>query len=368
MVESDSLGAERMGDDAPDYDYWTRPDTSAATMAAAERAVAILLLPQASAASALTIYEDLCALNHITKGERRPRVAPRLVKSGEGRHRSLSGADILSQAGLGDVHRYDAVVIPALFDDGALSKAGAPPVADEEEAAWLRRQHAEGAVFAAMCTGGYALAEAGLLDGLSCTTHPLFAAAFAARYPKVKVDTRRSLVVSGPRREFVSGGQSIYSADVSLYVIARFFGTALALRFAGLYGKPVAGALDSGEEGEDTQADLTVLLAKRFILQHLAAPSLVSAAAEMAHLGERTFCRRFTRAVGLTPRAFILEARMSQAKDLLSGTRLPIEEVAARVGYADRSSFAKLFKDRTGETPAGYRRRYQAPVRLGGMA
>ncbi|MEO1152233.1 MAG: helix-turn-helix domain-containing protein, partial [Pseudomonadota bacterium] len=59
-------------------------------------------------------------------------------------------------------------------------------------------------------------------------------------------------------------------------------------------------------------------------------------------------------------RDFIVEMRMERARDLLMRSRLPIEEVAARVGYSDRATFSKAFQRRVGLSPSMYRRRLQA--------
>jgi len=108
------------------------------------------------------------------------------------------------------------------------------------------------------------------------------------------------------------------------------------------------------------RAERVVALAKRFFHDHLAEPGLVSAAADLANLSTRTFSRRFERATGLSPRRFVADKRMERARDLLARTRLTIEEVATRVGYADRSTFSKSFQQRTGISPAMYRRRFEA--------
>src|SRR5688500_1460938 len=55
-------------------------------------------------------------------------------------------------------------------------------------ARWLRRRQRGLRRIASVCTGAYALAEAGLLDGRRAATHWRHAAAFAARYPAVRVD------------------------------------------------------------------------------------------------------------------------------------------------------------------------------------
>ena len=56
--------------------------------------------------------------------------------------------------------------------------------------------------------------------------------------------------------------------------------------------------------------------------------------------------------------------RMERAMRLLAGSRMPIDDVAARVGYADRSSFARTFRDRAGLPPAEYRARFLGSNRL----
>lgn len=161
----------------------------------------------------------------------------------------------------------------------------------------------------------------------------------------------------------MTGGASVYSSDVSLFNITRFFGTAVAMTFAVLYGKSWSDALyepspDDVNRGDEN--DRIVALAKKFFRDHLAEPGLVAAAADLANLTERTLSRRFGRATGVSPRDFIVEIRMERARDLLARTRLPIDEVAARVGYSDRGTFSKTFKERAGLSPSSYRRRLQA--------
>lgn len=310
-----------------------------------------------------TLVEDLEAVNRMPD---RPDAPPRFRADVVGRTDlaplTLGGLRSPRNADLDD-QVYDAVIVPALFDDGLLLDPAAGPILQPLEAAWLQRQHAAGAVFSTMCTETFALAEAGLLDGQRGAVHWFYEAPFASRYPHVHVLSRCPLVVSGARREFVTGGASVYSSDVSLYTIMRFFGTAVALTFGVLYGKSWTDALympapEGPTLGDET--DRIVALAKTFFRDHLAECGLVSAAADLAHLSERTLSRRFRRATGVSPRDFIVELRMERARDLLARSRLPIEEVAARVGYSDRGTFSKAFKERTGLSPSFFRRRLQA--------
>ncbi len=379
MVETDILWGEPMFRLPRDYQLWRAGGPDAGSCAgpnggesAAEEGairVAILLLPQASLANIFAVFEDLVATGYLpVSAQAVNRFAVSLLAETPDPFRSLCGIEILPQGRLCTSARYDVVILPTLFDDGCLTRADYGPLLSGHQIAWLRRQHAGGAVFSTMCSGAYALAETGLLDGHGAAMHPAYAPYFARRFPQVSVKTNQTMVVSGANREFVTGGHTLYSADVSLYVIARFLGTRTAYAYSQVYKKDVKEPLldeDAPLTDDGPAEDLTIRLAQRFMVDHLGSPALVGAAAELAHLNERTFARRFERATGLTPRAFVLQQRLHRARELLTRSRMPIEDVAARVGYGDRASFAKTFKHHIGETPAAYRRRTQAPAQYG---
>lgn len=349
--------------------YRTWPSSTPDQDRAAEPVrVAILALPQASMANMAAVYEDLQAVNVLPPGPvSGRRFLPRIVAADGAQRRTISGLPLTPHASLDDVRTYDAVVVPTLFDDGCLSDPDYGPILSAAERDWLRRQHTAGAFMSTMCSGAYGIADAGLLDGHECAMHSLYAEAFQARYPRVNVLRKRTLVVSGERREIVTGGQSVYSADVSLFMIAHFHGAPLAIEFATLYGRTWSEALHEwslATAAEVEGGDQVVALAKQFFHMHLADAGLVGGAADLANLNVQTFSRRFRRATGLAPRAYVTGLRMERAMRLLAGSRMPIEDVAARVGYADRSSFAKAFRETAGLPPAEYRTRFQAAARL----
>lgn len=360
-----------MQDDARDYRTWTGTSAEGEGMAREPVRVAILALPQASMANMASVFEDLQAVNMLAPGPAAGlRFKPRIVAASREPRPSIGGLMLTPHAAL-DERDYDVVVLPTLYDDGCLTDPGYGPILSNTEHDWLRRQHAAGALLSTMCSGAYALAESGILDGQDSAMHPLYADQFQARFPRVRVQKKRTLVVSGERREIVTGGQSVYSADVSLYMIAQFHGAPLALEFAMLYGKTWSEAMHEetlATAGASSDGDQVVSLAKEFFHMHLADSGLVSAAADLANLNAQTFSRRFQRATGLSPREFVTGLRMERAMRLLAGSRIPIEDIAIRVGYADRSSFAKAFRDRAGIPPAEYRMRFQTAARLASNA
>jgi transcriptional regulator GlxA family with amidase domain len=81
-------------------------------------------------------------------------------------------------------------------------------------------------------------------------------------------------------------------------------------------------------------------------------------------LAERTFKRRFLAATGYSPVEYVQTLRVEEAKHLLETTRETTDLIAHRVGYEDPTFFRRLFKRRTGVTPARYRQRFQGIGKL----
>jgi transcriptional regulator GlxA family with amidase domain len=96
---------------------------------------------------------------------------------------------------------------------------------DDEVTGWVRRLSSSTEVVASVCTGAFVLAAAGLLDGLTATTHWEDAADLSARYPAVTVDPDRRWIDHGPVA--TSAGISA-GIDLALHLVERFEGEDLA--------------------------------------------------------------------------------------------------------------------------------------------
>jgi AraC family transcriptional regulator len=77
--------------------------------------------------------------------------------------------------------------------------------------------------------------------------------------------------------------------------------------------------------------------------------------AAVVHMSPFHFARAFKAATGQPPHRYLTQRRMERAKILLSVTRLPVAEVANRVGFSNQSHFSAQFRRATGTTPKGYR-------------
>jgi transcriptional regulator GlxA family with amidase domain len=98
-----------------------------------------------------------------------------------------------------------------------------------EKLEWVRKAAAGADVVMSVCTGAFILAQTGLLDGLSATTHHNFFDDFAAKYPRVKLERGRRFVDNG---KFICAGGLTSGIDAALHVVERYYGPAATQKVA----------------------------------------------------------------------------------------------------------------------------------------
>ncbi|WP_019633297.1 GlxA family transcriptional regulator [Actinomadura atramentaria] len=242
----------------------------------------------------------------------------------------------------GDPHRPRAVVDPAVVD-------------------WVRRTAPRAGRVASVCVGAHVLAAAGLLDGLTATTHWSTAAQLAAEHPAVTVDPDPIFVRSSGR---VWTGAGISAClDLSLALVADDHGEAAALA--------VARSLVMYLKRQGGQSQFSVPLAhagsarrdiddlRLWIAEHLAEELTAAEMAARMGLSERQFGRVFRRQTGTTPAAYVEQARVEAARRLLETTDLPLPRVAADSGLGSVETLHRAFRRRLGTGPGTYRRRFR---------
>jgi len=108
----------------------------------------------------------------------------------------------------------------------------------------------------------------------------------------------------------------------------------------------------------EAEKDTPVKQALALMAQHVAKPLSLSEIAKRVHLSPSRLSHLFTQREGASFRECLLKLRIERAKELLSGTPLPVAEVAARVGYEDPNFFSRIFSKKTGHAPRAYRRQF----------
>ena len=260
--------------------------------------------------------------------------------------RTHAGFSITAEHDLAPVEEADLVaVVP--YD-----RTREPPA---EVIAALQRAHARGAWVMSVCTGAFALAAAGLLDGRRCTTHWLHTEELAARYPAAKVDPGVLYVADD---NVLTGAGTAASVDAGLHVIRQEHGSAVATMIARRMVVPPhreggqAQFIETPVVGAHCETLQPVLTR---VLESLDHPHTVETMADMAHMAPRTFARRFRAETGATPHDWLTGQRLLLARRLLEDSDLGIDAIADRTGFGSAATLRHHFAHRLSTTPQAYR-------------
>jgi len=108
--------------------------------------------------------------------------------------------------------------------------------------------------------------------------------------------------------------------------------------------------------------DPIVQQAAQFIREHHAEDCSLLAVARVVGRSDRHVRQHFKDALGVSPRRYLLQYRIQKAQELIEYSDYPFKEIAAKVGFKTIHHFARAFHEACGETPGGWRRKYQAGI------
>jgi transcriptional regulator GlxA family with amidase domain len=250
---------------------------------------------------------------------------------------------------LADVRSADTVIVPGVVDH---SRVFSDEVLDALRHVRRRRRRV-----VSICTGAFVLAAAGLLNGLSVTTHWRNADELAQRYPLVSVDRNVLYVDNG---EILTSAGIASGIDLCLHIVRRDLGAAAANRLARLI--VAAPHRDGGQaqfiEAPVGNADGSLATTRAWALDHLDEPLAVRDLARHARVSERTVARRFVDETGLPPLRWLLGARIQRARELIETTDFGVDQVADRCGLGTAANLRLHFRRIVGTTPTAYRRTF----------
>ncbi len=248
----------------------------------------------------------------------------------------------------------DIIILPPVFV--ALEQL----LANHHIIDWLRLRHKAGAVIATVCSGAFFLAEAGLVDDLTATTHWKLAEQFQERYPNVELQPEMMLIDGG---QYICAGGVMAWQDLALHLVARFIDAEIASKCAKIMVMDGTRHVQTpyfmfDQHQADEHADVPIHTVQKWMQGNYAIHATLEELAQHAGMGVRTFLRRFKRATGQTPHNYLQQLRIEAARHLLEISTKNIEEITGLTGYTDSSSFRRLFKEKTGLTPKEYRARF----------
>ncbi len=326
-------------------------ERGASARSQAPQVIGFLLLDDFTLISLASAIEPLRMANQLSGRE----LYRWLTLSHDGRPVSASdGLRVTPDGGCAGLHALDMVIVCGGLD--IQRHLGAP------QAQWLQQQARLGRRLGAVCTGSWALARAGLLDGHACSVHWECLASLQEAFPRVEVTTR--LFSIDRERATASGGTA--PLDMMLNLIGRAHGRELATAISDMFIYERIRNEDDHQRiplrqqlgGPQPRLQESVALMEA----NLEEPIDLDDLARYVDISRRQLERLFQKHLHCSPSRYYLQLRLNRARQLLRQTTLSIIEVAAACGFVSTPHFSKCYREyfgmpprdeRAGASPAG---------------
>jgi transcriptional regulator GlxA family with amidase domain len=229
---------------------------------------------------------------------------------------------------------------------------------DEHVRGTLRHLAARQVPLGALCTGSYALASAGLLDGYRCAVHWENLAAMREEFPKVVF--AQAVFTIDRDRYTCSGGTA--PLDMALHLVRERHGSQLATQISEQF------ILERQRASTDRQRmpqpecigpgyqHLTE--AAEIMAANIEEPLALQEIAEAIHISLRQLERLFHRYYSMNPAQYYMNLRLRRARELLTHSSLPIMQITIACGFQSSSHFCKAYRNLFGHPPSEERRRF----------
>ncbi|MBN3818047.1 helix-turn-helix domain-containing protein, partial [Paraburkholderia sp. Se-20369] len=229
--------------------------------------------------------------------------------------------------------------------------------------AFLRKTGTRARRIAGICTGGFVLAEAGLLAQRRATTHWAFGREMQKRFPDIRVEDDRIYIVDGPI--WTSAGMTA-GLDLALAMVEKDLGAETARSVAHklvMHQRRAGGQSQHSEMLDLAPKSDRIQNALNYARQNLSHALTVEELADAVHLSPRQFSRVFTLETGQSPAKAIERLRLEAARLMIEQSRHPLDVIAKETGFRDRRHLREAFVRGFGVPPQAVRRdvRMEAP-------
>ncbi|WP_433705899.1 GlxA family transcriptional regulator [Paraburkholderia sacchari] len=222
--------------------------------------------------------------------------------------------------------------------------------------AFLRRASTRARRVAGICTGGFILAEAGLLAHRRATTHWAFGREMERRFPDVRVEEDRIYVVDGSI--WTSAGMTA-GLDLALAMVEKDMGAEAARSVAHklvMHQRRAGGQTQHSEMLDLAAKSDRIQDALTYARQNLNRSLTVDELAESVHMSARQFSRVFSQETGQSPAKAVERLRLESARLMIEQSRHPLEIIARETGFRDRRHMREAFLRGLGLPPQAIRR------------
>lgn len=217
---------------------------------------------------------------------------------------------------------------------------------------WLRSVDKQGIGMGAICTGSYILADAGLLDGYSCSVHWENMAAIADLFPNTDVSAK---IFTIDRNRLTSSGGTT-PLDMMLHIISTQYGPDVSAGVAEQFIYERIRRSDDDQRvplrhSEGRQSE-KLLVSAELMDANIREPISQEELASYVGLSRRQLQRLYQRYLSCTPSSYYLKIRLQRARQLLRQTSSSIVEISASTGFISSSHFSKAYKELYGHSPS----------------
>jgi len=263
---------------------------------------------------------------------------------------SSSGITVQPNERLGDPGRFDYIVVVGGVMEDDLSGLGQAYIE------YLRKAASQGIPLVGVCTGGFLLHRAGLMDGHRCCVSWFHHADFLEQFDGLNPVSDQIFIDDGDRLT-CSGGAS--SAHLAAYLVDKHVGRPQAIK--SLHIMIIDDALRPEKPQPGVPMDIStndpmVLRALLLMQQHIDNPLSVTELARRMGNSKRQLERHFRAALGASPQAAFLQIRLALARHLIETTDKSVATVAVECGFCDSSHLSRVFRQRFDCTPYQVRR------------
>ena len=227
---------------------------------------------------------------------------------------------------------------------------------------WLEQACATARRTASVCSGAFLLAQGGLLHERRAVTHWGMCDLLKARFPSL--DVHRDAIFIQHDAVWTSAGVSA-GIDLALALVEADAGHEVAMEVARelvVYLKRPGGQSQFSELLQSQAQESTVFDGLNlWITTHLDSPHLsVEVLAEKARMSPRNFARVYKEKTGRTPAKAVELYRLEAAKRLLEDSTENVDQIARQCGFGDEERLRVTFQRNLGVAPHDYRRRFCA--------
>ena len=276
--------------------------------------VTIIAVPKALGSTVTIPLEMLSAANDVARSRRQldKVITIELASGTDATELALSGGmHIKCQTTLSSISNSDLIFIPGIWGNPRSSLPKLKPMMN-----WLIQQYATGSTLCSIVTGSYFLAEAGLLQGKSATTHWRFFDEFSQRYPEIKLQRKR--FITNDERLYCTGSINAVR-DIMQHFVEQLYGESIASEIARQFTHELKRSYESLLLNEDQQRshhDEEIIKVQEWLDQNYQAGVVIRGLAERFKLSVRSLNRRFKLATNTSPLQYLQNLRIEHAKEL----------------------------------------------------